>query len=198
MSVPPLLDGLIEALRCMPGIGRKSAQRIAYHLLQRDRDGARKLAGDLIQAMDRIGYCGRCRTFSETSICQLCNSQSRDRTLLCVVESPADVYAVEEAGYRGLYFVLMGHLSPLDGIGPEDLGLEQLEALLAQSETKEVILATNPTTEGDLTALYLKKKLEPCKIKVTRIGRGMATGGDIEYADELTLVSSLTNRKELV
>lgn len=196
MSVPPLLDGLIEALRCMPGIGRKSAQRIAYHLLQRDRDGARKLAGDLIQAMDRIGYCGRCRTFSETSICQLCNSQSRDRTLLCVVESPADVYAVEEAGYRGLYFVLMGHLSPLDGIGPEDLGLEQLEALLAQSETKEVILATNPTVEGEATAHFISDIVRRHALHVTRIAHGVPMGGELEYVDSNTLSRAISGRRE--
>lgn len=195
MPTPSLLDGLIEALRCMPGIGRKSAQRIAYQLLERDRDGARKLAGALMQAMDQIGYCGRCRTFSETSICHLCNSQSRDRSLLCVVESPADVCAVEETGYKGLYFVLMGHLSPLDGIGPEDLGLEQLETLLAQGETKEVILATNPTVEGEATAHFISDIVRRHALQVTRIAHGVPMGGELEYIDSNTLSRAISGRR---
>ena len=196
MSPPSLLDGLIEALRCMPGIGRKSAQRIAYHLLQRDRDGARNLSSALLQAVDRIGYCGRCRTFSEPSICHLCNSQSRDRSLLCVVESPADVYAVEETGYKGLYFVLMGHLSPLDGIGPEDLGLEQLEKLLALGETKEVILATNPTVEGEATAHFISDVVRRYSLQVTRIAHGVPMGGELEYVDSNTLSRAIAGRRE--
>ncbi len=136
MAESNLLSALVDALRCMPGIGRKSAQRIAYHLLQRDRDRARRLAAVLQSAMDQIGHCRRCRTFCETELCDVCTSGKRDQTLLCIVESPADVQAVEEAGYRGLYFVLMGHLSPLDGIGPEDLGLDQLDELLAEPGRK--------------------------------------------------------------
>jgi len=191
-----LLNDLIDALRCMPGIGRKSAQRIAYHLLQRDRDGARNLAQALIQAADKIGYCERCRTFSETPVCKLCSSQSRDRTLLCVVESPADVYAVEEAGYNGLYFVLMGHLSPLDGIGPEDLGLEQLEKLLAQGEASEVILATNPTVEGEATAHFISDIVRKHSLQVTRIAHGVPMGGELEYVDSNTLSRAIAGRQK--
>ena len=189
------LDSLIDALRCMPGIGKKSAQRIAYHLLQRDRDGARRLAGILQLAMDRIGYCERCRTFSETTICQLCSSHSRDRSLLCVVESPADVFAVEETGYKGLYFVLMGHLSPLDGIGPDDLGLEQLEMLLKQGETREVILATNPTVEGEATAHFISDIVRRYSLQVTRIAHGVPMGGELEYIDSNTLSRAIAGRR---
>ena len=195
MPAISLLDSLIDALRCMPGIGRKSAQRIAYHLLQRDRDGARRLAGALQQAMDGIGYCERCRTFSETPLCRLCSSQSRDRTILCVVENPADVYAVEEAGYKGLYFVLMGHLSPLDGIGPEDLGLAQLEQLLAQGETREVILATNPTVEGEATAHFISDVIHRHSLQVSRIAHGVPMGGELEYVDSNTLSRALAGRR---
>jgi recombination protein RecR len=195
-STQSLLEELIEALRCMPGIGRKSAQRIAYHLLQRDRDGARKLAVTLMRSMDDIGYCGRCRTFSETSICRLCDSQGRDRSLLCVVESPADVYAIEETGYKGLYFVLLGHLSPLDGIGPEDLGLEQLESLLSQGETREVILATNTTVEGEATAHFISDIARRHALQVTRIAHGVPVGGELEYVDSNTLSRAITGRRE--
>ena len=196
MTENSLLNDLIEALRCMPGIGRKSAQRIAYHLLQRDRDGARNLAQALLQAADKIGYCERCRTFSETPVCKLCNSQSRDRTLLCVVESPADVYAVEEAGYNGLYFVLMGHLSPLDGIGPDDLGLDQLDKLLARGEAREVILATNPTVEGEATAHYISGLVRKYSLQVTRIAHGVPMGGELEYVDSNTLSRALAGRQK--
>lgn len=196
MTEPSLLNELIDALRCMPGIGRKSAQRIAYHLLQRDRDGARNLARALLQAADEVGYCERCRTFSETPVCRLCQSHSRDRTLLCIVESPADVYAVEEAGYQGLYFVLMGHLSPLDGIGPEALGLEQLEKLLAEGETKEVILATNPTVEGEATAHFISDLVRKYSLQVTRIAHGVPMGGELEYVDSNTLSRALAGRQK--
>ena len=196
MTDTSLLNDLIDALRCMPGIGRKSAQRIAYHLLQRDRDGARNLARALQEAVDNIGYCERCRTFSETPVCKLCSSQSRDRSLLCVVESPADVYAVEEAGYQGLYFVLMGHLSPLDGIGPDDLGLDQLENLLQQGETSEVILATNPTVEGEATAHFISEVVRKHSLQVTRIAHGVPMGGELEYVDSNTLSRALAGRRE--
>lgn len=196
MTDTSLLNELIEALRCMPGIGRKSAQRIAYHLLQRDRDGARNLARALVRAADGIGYCERCRTFSETPVCRLCQSQRRDRSLLCIVESPADVYAVEEAGYQGLYFVLMGHLSPLDGIGPEALGLEQLEKLLAEGETKEVILATNSTVEGEATAHFISEMVRKHSLQVTRIAHGVPMGGELEYVDSNTLSRALAGRQK--
>jgi recombination protein RecR len=197
MAETGLLSALIDALRCMPGIGRKSAQRIAYHLLQRDRERARHLATVLRDAMDRIGHCRRCRTFSETELCALCTSGKRDQTLLCIVESPADVQAVEEAGYRGLYFVLMGHLSPLDGIGPEDLGLDQLDELLTESGRQEVILATNSTVEGEATAHYISDMVRRRGLRVTRIAHGVPMGGELEYVDSTTLARALAGRREI-
>lgn len=192
-----LLNDLVDALCCLPGIGKKSAQRISFHLLQRDREGANHLAKSLTEAMQKIGYCERCRTFSESPICDLCNSQSRDRTLLCIVESPADVYAVEDAGYRGLYFVLMGHLSPLDGIGPEDLGLDRLEKLLGEGEAREIILATNTTVEGDATAHFISEMVRKYSLRVTRIAHGVPMGGELEYVDSNTLSHALSGRREI-
>ena len=157
----------------MPGIGRKSAQRIAYHLLQRNRKGANNLGRILQEAMDKIGHCKNCRTFSENDLCEFCSSQKRQRELLCIVESPADVYAIEEAHYRGLYYVLMGHLSPLDGIGPEEIGLPQLDALLSRDEIEEVILATSATVEGEATAHYISEMVRKHNIKATRIAHGI-------------------------
>ena len=197
MAESTLLSALVDALRCMPGIGRKSAQRIAYHLLQRDRDRARHLSAVLQDAMDRIGHCRRCRTFSETELCSLCTSGKRDQSLLCVVESPADVQAVEEAGYRGLYFVLMGHLSPLDGVGPEELGLEQLDVLLAEPGRQEIILATNPTVEGEATAHYISDMVRRQGLRVTRIAHGVPMGGELEYVDSTTLARALAGRREI-
>lgn len=191
------LNDLINALRCLPGIGRKSAQRIAYHLLQRDRDGARHLSNVLIEAMEHIGYCERCRTFSEEKICTLCKSHKRDRSLLCIVESPADVFAMEEAGYSGLYFVLMGHLSPLDNIGPDDLGLDRLGSLLDAGETREVILATNPTVEGEATAYFIGEMVRKRSLHVTRIAHGVPMGGELEYVDSNTLSHALAGRREM-
>lgn len=191
------LNDLIESLRCLPGIGKKSAQRIAYHLLQRDRDGARNLSRSLLDAMDNIGHCGRCRTFSEEAICHLCQSERRDRSLLCVVESPADVYAVEEAGYKGLYFVLMGHLSPLDGIGPEELGLDRLASLMDEDEIQEVILATNSTVEGEATAHFIGEMVRKRAKRVTRIAHGVPMGGELEYVDSRTLSEALAGRREV-
>jgi len=197
MSESPLLLELIDALRCMPGIGKKSAQRITYHLLQRNRDGARKLSRTLLEAMDKIGHCERCRTFSEERICTLCQSHKRDRTLLCIVESPADVYIVEEAGFRGLYFVLMGHLSPLDGIGPEDLGLNKLEHLLEEGEIEEVILATSTTVEGEATAHFLGEVVHNRNLRVSRIAHGVPMGGELEYVDSSTLSHAIAGRREI-
>ena len=152
----PLIGQLIEALRCLPGVGPKSAQRMAYHMLERDREGARQLAEVLNEAVDKVGHCQQCRTLSETTLCNLCSSQKRERSLLCVVESPIDVQAIMQAtDYRGLFFVLMGHLSPLDGIGPENIGLDELAKRLDEGEVTEVILATNPTVEGEATAHYI-------------------------------------------
>ena len=188
---------MIDSLRCLPGIGRKSAQRIAFHLLQRDREGARRLAQALNEAMDGIGHCRRCRTFSELEICPLCSSDKRDRSLLCVVENPADVQAVEEAGFRGSYFVLMGHLSPLDGIGPDDLGLNLLDDLLGDEAVREVIIATNPTAEGEATAHYISDMVRRRGLRVTRIAHGVPVGGELEYVDAGTLSHALAGRREI-
>ena len=196
MSESPLLSELIDALRCMPGIGKKSAQRITYHLLQRNRDGARKLSSALTVAMDKIGHCERCRTFSEEKICALCQSNKRDRSLLCIVESPADVYIVEEAGFRGTYFVLMGQLSPLDGIGPEDLGLDRLERLLDEGEIEEVILATSTTVEGEATAHFIGEMVHKRNLNVSRIAHGVPMGGELEFVDSSTLSHAIAGRRE--
>ncbi len=201
---PPSLSAMIQALRCLPGIGKKSAQRISYHLLQRDRDGAKTLASALTHAMENIGSCARCRNFSETPICDLCLSQKRDGSLLCIVESPADVFAMEEAGYNGKYFVLMGRLSPLDGIGPRELGLDKLSAYLAGSpedgvgdRVREVILATNSTVEGEATARYINEIVRKYQIHVTRIAHGVPLGGELEYIDSDTLSHALSGRREI-
>lgn len=197
MAESQLISHLIDALRCLPGIGPKSAQRIAYHLLQRDNDGARRLADALNQAVDKVGHCERCRAFSDRALCPLCSSPKRDRSLLCVVESAPDVRAVEEADYRGLYFVLMGHLSPLDGIGPEDLGIDQLGALLDEGDIKEVILATNLTVEGEATAYYVGELVHAKGIRVTRIAHGVPLGGELEYIDSGTLSQAIAGRREI-
>jgi recombination protein RecR len=193
----PCLDKLVEALRCMPGIGKKSAQRIAYHLLERNRDGARHLAAVLSEAMDRIGHCRRCRIFSESEICKLCSSAKRDQSLLCIVESPADVYAIEEAGYKGIYFVLMGRLSPLDGIGPEELGLDKLTELLDEGGIREVILATNLTVEGEATAHFVGQMVRSRNLRATRIAHGIPIGGELEYAGSSTISHALAGRREI-
>jgi len=198
MSDISKLDQLISALRCMPGIGKKSAQRICYHLLQRNRDGARSLAAALTDAMDGIGHCQRCRNFSEYDLCNICRSDKRDKALLCIVESPADVYAVEDAAYRGLYFVLMGHLSPLDGIGPDDLGLERLSAIIDEGVVKEVILATNSTVEGEATAHFIGEMMRRKNIRISRIAHGVPVGGELEYIDSGTLSQALSGRREIV
>lgn len=198
MAQSPLIARLIEALRCLPGVGPKSAQRMAYHLLERDREGGRHLAESLIEAMEKVGHCRSCRTLSETELCPMCASSSRDRSVLCVVESPADVTAIEQAtGYRGLYFVLMGHLSPLDGIGPEELRLDLLEQRLDEGEIKEVILATNPTVEGEATAHFIAEMARARGIRATRIAHGVPLGGELEYVDGGTLSHAFTGRREM-
>ena len=197
MAGSSYLDQLIDALRCMPGIGKKSAQRIAHHLLQRDRAGGRHLATRLAEAMDKIGHCQRCRNFSESDLCYLCINTKRDRTLLCVVESPADVSSIEDASYKGLYFVLMGHLSPLDGIGPDELGLDKLDKLLATSEIKEVILATNTTVEGEATAYFISEMVRKHKLRPTRIAHGIPMGGELEYVNSSTISHALAGRKDI-
>ncbi len=198
MAHSPRIERLIEALRCLPGVGPKSAQRMTYHLLERDRAGGRRLAEALTEAMDKVGNCSRCRTLSEDRLCGLCASASRDAALLCVVESPADVAALEQStGYRGQYFVLMGHLSPLDGIGPRELGMEQLESRLADGEVRELILATNPTVEGEATAHYIAEMARARGIRATRIAHGVPLGGELEYIDGGTLSHAFAGRQEL-
>ena len=198
MSGSRLIGSLIESLRCLPGVGPKSAQRMAYHLLEHDRAGGRRLANALEQAMEHIGHCRDCRTLCEELHCSLCSSERRDRALLCVVESPADVLALEQAtGYQGLYFVLMGHLSPLDGIGPEALGLDQLRQRLQGGEVRELILATNPTVEGEATAHFISEMARAGGIRATRIAHGVPMGGELEYIDGGTLSHAFAGRQEI-
>lgn len=199
MNYTPLLARLIEALRCLPGVGPKSAQRMAFHLLERDREGAGRLASALQEAMSRVGHCARCRMLSETELCTICAASGRDPHTLCVVETPADVVAVEQAaGYSGRYFVLMGHLSPLDGIGPEELGMEQLERLLDEGEIREVILATNPTVEGEATAHYIAERCRVREIGASRIAHGVPMGGELEYVDSGTLSHAFAGRQSIL
>lgn len=195
MSFSPLVDRLLESLRVLPGVGPKSAQRMALHLLERDRPGGERLAAVLAQALVEVGYCQRCRTLTEAELCELCRSSRRDERLLCIVESPADMLAIEDAGgYRGQYFVLHGHLSPLDGIGPEDIGLDQLESRLGKGEIDEIILATNPTVEGEATAHYIAAQLESRNIRLSRLAYGVPMGGELEYVDGGTLSRAFKGR----
>ena len=197
MSSPPLLQQLITALRCLPGVGVKSAQRMAYHLLERDRDGGRQLSRILTEAMDGIGHCSQCRTLSELECCHLCANPQRDRSLLCIVETPADQAMIEQAiDYRGGYFVLGGHLSPLDGIGPREIGLDQLNERFSAGGVKEIILATNPTVEGEATAQYIHDMAQQHGIKTTRIAQGVPMGGELEYVDGATLAHAFRGRSE--
>ncbi len=192
----PLLQQLIDALKCLPGVGPKSAQRMAFHLLERDTDGAKKLSSALTEAVEKIGHCSMCRTLSETEHCEICQSPSRENGALCVIETPADVFAIEHTSeFRGKYFVLMGHLSPLDGIGPAELGLELLEARLAAGEVKELILATNPTVEGEATAHYISDMALRHKVLTTRIAHGVPLGGELEYIDSGTLAHAFSGRQ---
>jgi recombination protein RecR len=198
MLYPPSLSRLIEALRCLPGVGPKSAQRMAFHLLERERGGGRELAQAVTGAIDGLGHCHRCRMFAEGELCPICASHQRDRSLLCVVESPADVVAVEQsASYRGCYFVLMGHLSPLDGIGPHEIGIEALQRLLGEGEVAEVILATNPTVEGEATAHFLGEVVARHGVSASRIAHGVPVGGELEYVDGGTLAHALAGRQRL-
>ena len=196
--MPSLLEQLIEALRVLPGVGQKSAQRMAYHLLERERGGGEKLAGVMAEAMEKIGHCARCRDFSESNLCPTCANSSRDHAKLCVVENPADRLAIEQAtGYRGLYFVLQGRLSPLDGIGPSELGLDQLVARLAEGEVSELIIATNPTVEGEATAHYLAQLARQASVRPSRLAHGVPLGGELEYVDRGTLSHAFGSRSEM-
>lgn len=192
----PLLQQLIDALKCLPGVGPKSAQRMAFYLLERDREGAKDLSQALTEAVEKIGHCAMCRTLSENTLCDICLSTSRDGSTLCVLETPADVFAIEHtAEFRGKYFVLMGHLSPLDGIGPVELGLGLLETRLAKGELKELILATNPTVEGEATAHYISDMAARHQVLTTRIAHGVPLGGELEYIDAGTLAHAFNGRQ---
>jgi len=192
-----LLEQLVEALRCMPGIGRKSAQRIAHQLLQRNRDAAKHLSRILAEAMENIGHCERCRTYTENILCHLCENKKRDDSILCIVENPSDVDSIEEANYRGRYFVLLGHLSPLDGIGPDDINLNELPKLLDEEELKEVILATSSTVEGEATAHFISEMVKARGKAVSRIAHGVPMGGELEYVNSLTIAHAIDGRKAI-
>ena len=192
-----VLEALKQALRRLPGVGPKSASRMAYHLLERDRDGARQIAEALTNAVERIVHCKRCNNLSETELCAICSSPRRDRSLLCIVESPSDLVSLDQSGvYNGLYFVLMGRLSPLDGIGPDEIGVPKLESLLDEGAVKEVVLATNLTVEGEATAHYIGDLVRARGIKATRIAYGVPIGGELEYTDRNTLARALAGRRE--
>jgi recombination protein RecR len=194
----PLLADLIDALRCLPGVGVKSAQRMAFHVLERDRSGGRRLAERLAVAVERIGNCSRCRTFSEDAVCALCSNAARDRNLLCIVETPVDQLAIEQAtGFRGHYFVLLGRLSPLDGLGPRELGFDLLAQRLAEGEVQELIVATNPTVEGEATAHVLAQLARAAGVRASRLAHGVPLGGELEFIDRGTLAHAFGGRQAL-
>jgi recombination protein RecR len=198
MKTPSSLEELIGALRCLPGVGPRSAQRMTYHLLQRDRTGAARLAAALGDALQRIRHCEKCNSYAEDTICELCGSGRRDATQLCVVESPGEVLIMEQAQcYRGLYFVLMGALSPLDGIGPKEIHLERLLKRATDGTVREVILATNFTVEGEATAHYVGELLRQRGLRVTRIARGLPVGGELEHVDSGTLAQAVAERRDV-
>lgn len=198
MNNPAVLEQLISALRCLPGVGPKSSTRMAYHLLQRDREGAQKLAASLQQALDKLAHCDYCNNFSEHQVCSVCQDNSRDKSTLCVVEMPTDLMMLENTrSYQGQYFVLMGKLSPMDGIGPKDIHLDKLLKRAQDNAIHEVILATNFTSEGEATAHYIGQMLRSRGIRVSRIARGLPMGGEIEYVDSGTLSTALLERKAI-
>ncbi len=196
MKTPSSLDFLSEALRRLPGIGPKSAQRMAYHLMQHDREGAALLGRALLQAVEKIHHCARCNTFTESEICETCLNTERDATMLCVVETPSDQLMIEQTlTYKGLYFVLMGRLSPLDGIGPKDIHLEKLIARATDGIVTEVVLATNFTNEGEATAHYISETMKARGLKVSRLARGVPVGGELEYVDAGTIARAMLDRR---
>ncbi|GAC15015.1 recombination mediator RecR [Aliiglaciecola lipolytica] len=199
MQYSPLITELIAALTHLPGVGKKSAQRMAFHLLERNRDGAMQLSNVLHNAMEHVKHCQSCRTFTESSLCDICNDPMREEAgQLCIVESPQDVIAVEQTlEFKGRYFVLMGHLSPIDGIGPNEIGLDELEGLLTSGKFKEVILATNPTVEGEATAHYIAQMCKTLQISASRLAHGMPVGGELEYVDGNTLMHAFTGRRAI-
>lgn len=196
ISFSPLIDKLISSLTCLPGVGPKSAQRMAFYLLDRRRDNGLQLAKTLEQAMLSIKRCQRCRTFSEETLCHFCQQTQRHQGQLCIIETPADVLAIEQtSSYKGLYFVLMGHLSPLDGIGPEELGISELSKRFKEDDLKEIIIATNPTVEGEATAHYIAELAKHYQLRATRIAHGVPMGGELEFIDGATLVRALEKRE---
>ncbi|WP_417226061.1 recombination mediator RecR [Amphritea sp.] len=198
MSFSPMIQELIDAFRVLPGVGPKTAQRMAFHLLERDRDGANTLSSALTQAVDKIGHCDRCRTLSENTLCEICADTGRDESQICVLESPVDMLAIEQTGgFNGGYFVLMGHLSPIDGVGPDDLGLDKLFSRLESGAVKEIILATNPTVEGEATAHFIAAQIKHLDIRVTRIAHGVPVGGELEYVDGGTLAHAMAGRRSM-
>ena len=197
-SLGPSIEQLIEAFRCLPGVGPKSAQRMTFHLLERNRGGGERLAEALSQALNKVQHCQRCRILSETELCSRCNDEQRRQDQLCIVEMPSDVLAIEQAThYRGQFFVLTGHLSPLDGIGPEALGIPQLIELFDQNTIQEVILATNPTVEGEATAHYISQLAHARQINVTQLAHGIPLGGELEYVDSGTLSHAFSGRESI-
>lgn len=198
MIFSPLIDELINALRCLPGVGQKSAQRMTIQLLERNRSGGLRLAQALTAALEKVGHCSRCRTYTEAPICSICSNPKRNATTLCVVETPADMLAIEQSGtYHGLYFILMGHLSPIDGINPEDLGIPLLIERLQHEPISELILATNTTVEGEATAYYISEKCRSFNIDISRIAHGVPIGGELEYVDGGTLTQAFSGRRRL-
>lgn len=197
MSFSPLIRQLIDALRILPGVGQKTAQRLALHLLERDRRGGQRLSEVLGKAMTGVGYCRQCRMLSEDELCPQCADLSRDDSMLCVVEGPLDVFAIEQTGFKGRYFVLKGHLSPLDGLGPDAIGIPEFLVRIEQGSFDEVIIATNPTVEGEATAHYIAQLLSPKEISVTRIAHGVPLGGELEMVDGGTLTHALAGRKPI-
>jgi recombination protein RecR len=198
MKHSPALAALIDALRGLPGVGPKSAQRMAFHLLQHDPQAARSLANSLNASLESVRRCGRCRMLTEGALCSICSDSHRDASMLCVVESAADVVAIEQsAGFRGYYFVLMGHLSPLDGVGPEQLGIGEFESRLASGAVREVILATNPTVEGEATAHFISELVRARGLTASRIAHGVPVGGELEYVDGGTLAHAMAGRHSL-
>ncbi len=198
MNSSPLIEQLIEAFRCLPGVGPKSAQRMTLHLLERNRSGGQKLSESLTVALRQVGNCIHCRTLTEEESCRICASASRNHKICCVVESPADVFVIEQSGsFRGIYFVLMGHLSPIDGIGPEQLGIRQLLDKVEKNSIDEVIIACNPNVEGDATAYYIAEQLKASKAIVSRIAHGVPVGGELEFVDGTTLTHAFSGRKAM-
>ena len=196
MNSSPLIDQLIEAFRCLPSVGPKSGQRMTLHLLERNRAGGKRLTEALTEALDAVGNCAQCRTLTEEEVCRICANPSRNRRLCCVVESHADIFAIEQSGtFRGVYFVLMGHLSPIDGIGPEQLGINQLLERVQAGDFEEVIIACNPTVEGDATAYYIAEQLKSINVVVSRIAHGVPVGGELEFVDGGTLTHAFMGRK---